>query len=55
MWFIDFETRSELDIKKTGARKYAMDKSTSTICLAYGTDDDPVIKLCTKVHAVCRR
>ena len=34
---IDFETRSEIDIKKAGAFRYAEDASTDVLCLAYET------------------
>ena len=39
---IDFETRSELDIKKVGAYKYAKHPSTEILCMAYAIDDEPV-------------
>lgn len=39
MLFIDFETRSESDIKKVGAYKYASHSSTSILCLAYKIND----------------
>lgn len=32
--YLDFETRSAVDIRKVGAYKYAMDPSTEIICLA---------------------
>jgi DNA polymerase len=33
--FLDFETRSALDIKKVGAWRYAMDPSTEIMCVSY--------------------
>ena len=39
---IDFETRSTLDIKETGAWKYAAHPSTSILCLAVGFGKVPV-------------
>jgi DNA polymerase len=39
---IDFETRSEADIKKVGAWKYSQDPTTEILCLAYCIDDGPV-------------
>ena len=41
---IDFETRSELDLKKVGARVYAQHHSTDIICLAYQYGS-PTVKL----------
>ena len=39
---IDFETRSRVDIWKTGAWVYAQAPSTELLCLAYAIDDGPV-------------
>lgn len=39
---IDFETRSAVDLRKTGSRRYAADPSTSVICMAWAFDNDPV-------------
>lgn len=39
---LDFETRSQLDIKKVGARIYAEHESTDILCVAYCVDDGPV-------------
>ena len=39
---IDFETRSELDIKKVGAYKYAKHPSTEILCMAYAYGKEPV-------------
>lgn len=39
--YIDFETRSELDLKKVGAAKYAMDTSTEIICMAWKINSGP--------------
>ncbi len=39
---LDFETRSEVDIKKTGAWVYAIHPSTEINCMAYAVDDDDI-------------
>lgn len=38
---IDFETRSELDLKKSGTFVYSDDSSTDILCMAYQVDDQP--------------
>ena len=38
----DYETRSRADLKKAGADKYAADKSTEVLCVAYAVDHGPV-------------
>lgn len=45
---IDFETRSEVDLRKTGHHAYAADDSTDVICVAHGTTVDDVV-----YHDVC--
>lgn len=40
---IDFETRSRANIKKTGAERYALDPSTSMLCLAWAFGDEPEV------------
>lgn len=42
MIFLDFETRSRIDLKKTGVWKYAEDESTQVLCMAYQQDDGEV-------------
>lgn len=39
---IDFETRSTVDIKKTGAYVYAEHPTTDLWCACYAFDDGPV-------------
>jgi len=39
---IDVETRSRVDIWRTGAYVYAEDPSTELLCVAYAVDDGPV-------------
>jgi DNA polymerase bacteriophage-type len=39
---IDFESRSAVDLKKTGVYRYASDPSTDLWCMAYAFDDEPV-------------
>ena len=41
LW-LDFETRSECDLKARGAYTYAMDLSTDVLCMAYAFDDEDV-------------
>lgn len=45
MIYIDFETRSEVDIKKSGAWVYSLHPSTEILCLAvkYRDNSDPAI------------
>ena len=38
----DFETRSQVDLKKVGAHRYAADPSTEVLCMAFAVDDGPV-------------
>lgn len=40
--FADFETRSAIDIKKSGAFRYVEDESFDVLLLAYAFDDGPV-------------
>lgn len=40
--YLDFESRSQVDIWKTGAYRYAEDLSTEIICLAYACNDGPI-------------
>ena len=37
---IDFETRSTVDLRRTGVYKYAQDKTTDVWCMAYAFDDN---------------
>lgn len=39
---LDFETRSEVDLKACGAYKYAIDSSTDILCTAWCVDAGPV-------------
>lgn len=41
--FIDFETRSTVDLKKAGADVYARHPSTEVNCFAWAFDDEPVV------------
>lgn len=41
--YVDFETRSKLDLRKVGARNYAVHESTEVISIAYALDDAPVV------------
>ena len=40
--YLDFETRSDVDLRKHGAYSYAMDPSTKVIITAFAKGDDPV-------------
>lgn len=40
--FIDFETKSRVDLKKKGLHNYAIDPSTDFTCLGFAFDDEPV-------------
>lgn len=39
--FIDFETRSEADLKTAGTHKYCMDATTDVLLVAYAFDNEP--------------
>ena len=39
---IDFETRSRVDLPTYGLDKYAKDRSTEVLCMAYSIDGGPV-------------
>lgn len=39
---IDFESRSEVDLKLVGAYKYAQHPSTEILCMSYALNDEPV-------------
>ncbi len=40
--FLDIETRSQVDLKRTGVYVYAEDASTDVWCACYAVDDGPV-------------
>ena len=42
MLWLDFETRSECDLKAAGVYNYAQHPSTQVLCLSYAYDDEPV-------------
>jgi DNA polymerase len=42
MIYIDFETYSESNIKKSGAWGYSIHPSTEILCMAFAIDDEPV-------------
>ena len=39
---IDFESRSEVDLKLVGAYKYAQHPTTEILCMSYALNDEPV-------------
>lgn len=41
---IDFETKSEADLKKVGAQMYSLHPSTEVICACWGIDDEPIVE-----------
>jgi DNA polymerase len=43
MIYLDFETRSECDLKTAGVYNYARHPSTQVICMSYAFDDEPVL------------
>jgi DNA polymerase len=42
MLWLDFETRSECDLKTAGVYNYAQHPSTQVLCMSYAYDDEPV-------------
>lgn len=48
---LDFETRSEVDLKKAGVSVYADHHSTQVLCAAFCFDDEP-IELVTNVYDI---
>lgn len=38
--YIDFETRSAIDLRKSGVHRYAEDESTDILCLGYAFNDE---------------
>lgn len=54
MLTIDFETRSKVDIRKSGAWRYAEDPSTSVLCLAYALGDGLVGLWTPEAAGVCK-
>ena len=40
--FIDFESSSTVDLRRTGSSRYAQDATTRILCLAWAIDHDPV-------------
>jgi len=43
LFYLDFETRSHLDLKKVGSENYAKHESTEVISMSYAQNDDPVV------------
>lgn len=43
--YLDFETRSEADLKRCGAWKYSLDPNTEILCLAYAIADLPTVSI----------
>ncbi len=43
MLWLDFETRSECDLRAKGVYNYAMDASTDVLCMSYAFDDEDVV------------
>jgi DNA polymerase len=42
MYYVDFETKSNFDLKVGGAYNYAQDASTEVLCMCYAKDDGEV-------------
>jgi DNA polymerase len=56
--FLDFETRSTVDLIKCGATRYAMDPSTQVLCMSWLFDELPMpeiedVPLWHRTHAWC--
>jgi len=43
MLWLDFETRSECDLRAKGVYNYAQDASTDVLCMSYAFDDEDVV------------
>jgi len=43
MLWLDFETRSECDLRSKGVYNYAQDASTDVLCMSYAFDDEDVV------------
>jgi DNA polymerase len=43
MLYIDFETRSQCDLRSKGVYNYAQDASTDVLCMSYAFDDEEVV------------
>jgi len=41
-WGLDFETFSQIDLKKSGLHNYATDESTGVHCMSYGPDPEHI-------------
>jgi hypothetical protein len=48
--FLDFETRSVVDLKKCGATRYAQDPLTQVLCFCWSFDQSPVVDLWHRDH-----
>lgn len=42
-FYLDFETRSTVDLRRVGTYRYAEDPTTEAICASYAIDDGPVV------------
>jgi len=42
MLYLDFETKSDVDLPFYGLRRYAEDMSTKVLCMAWAIDDEPI-------------
>ena len=42
MYYVDFESRSNFDLKVGGTYNYAQDASTEVLCMCYAKDDGEV-------------
>jgi DNA polymerase len=43
MLYVDFETRSQCDLRAKGVYNYAQDASTDVLCMSYAFDDEEVV------------
>ena len=51
MLYLDFETRSRIDLKKLGATRYAWDDLTQVLCMCWALDQDEEIHLWHRDHS----
>ena len=50
MIYLDFETRSVIDLIKLGATRYATDTSTQALCICWSFDQEDVVSLWHRAH-----
>jgi DNA polymerase len=48
--YLDFETRSEVDLKAVGAWVYSTHPSTRVLCMAWALDSEKVVRVCGREY-----